>query len=202
MKRSLTIGLAAMFLTTAPAFSAITIEAFGTVSSNFLGAGPWSAAQVGDPAHFRFEVPDTGFVIDPGHAESYEVDRPTFSMEINGAPVGLRLTGVSVTAFVGNDFPVADSFVLGPDFIAMTPGSGYALVFELHDSTGTAWDSASLAGDIGTYLAAAFDDYSWSVNDENGGLAVDLDSFIVAPEPASILLLGLAALAASRRRAR
>lgn len=190
------VGLAA----TAPAFSAITIEAFGTVADNSLSSGPWAGAQVGDPAHVVFQVPDLGFVIDPGHAESYQMDRPTFSMEVNAVPVGLRLTGVDVTAFVGNDFPVADSFVLGPDFIAMTPGSGYSFVFELHDSTGTAWSSASLSGDVGTYLAAAFDDYVWGANDESGGLSVELSSFVIVPEPASLALLGLAAFGAIRRR--
>lgn len=187
---------------TAPAFSAITIEAFGTVADNSLSSGPWSGAQIGDPAHVTFQVPDTGFVIDPGHAESYELDRPTFSMEVNGIPVGLRLTGIGVTAFVGNDFPVADSFVLGPDFIAMTPGSGYSFAFELHDSTGTAWNSASLSGDVGTYFASAFDDYLWGVNDESGGLSVELSSFVIVPEPASLVLMASAVLAAARRRKR
>lgn len=202
MKKLFAAIVLAALASTTPAFSAITIEAFGTVADNSLGSGPWSGVQVGDPAHVIFQVPDFGFVIDPGHSESYDVDRPTFSMEVAGIPVGLRLTGIDVTAFVGNDFPVADSFVLGPDFIAMTPGSGYSFSFELHDSSGSAWNSASLMGDVGTYAASAFDDYLWGANDESGALAIELSSFVIVPEPASFSLAALAAVAAARRRSR
>src|SRR5262249_17047170 len=67
-----------------------------------------------------------------------------------------------IDLFLANDYPRADSLVMGPDFIALGEPF-YGLTFELHDSTGTVWDSPSLPCIPGTYPADAFHDKEGTV---------------------------------------
>jgi hypothetical protein len=150
------------------------IYVVGTVRSANVTAGPWVGVQAGDPAWFWYAVPPTGFVIDPGRAESYEILWPSLWMVVNDIGLGLRQGPVRPSMFLTNNYPVADALVLGPDFIPLE-APGHGIVFELHDSTGTAWSSPTLADILGFYFPAQFDDVEWAVPTPGGGMVFQMD---------------------------
>lgn len=85
------------------------------------------------------------------------------------------------SVFVRDDFPIADTFVMSPDTIPLSK-FGYGLLFELHDSTGTAWSSPALTCIPGTYPADSFDDREWFVLAAGGaGIRLEVTELVVYP---------------------
>lgn len=158
----------------------IYVQANGIVTTARVPFGPWAKVQAGDFAYMIFAVPEQGFVTEPGHSESYTVLTDTFAMVINDVAIGLGKSIAPPSLFVTNDYPLADALVMGPKVIRLSE-PGYGLQFELHDSTGTVWDSPTLACIPGTYPAGSFDDREWVVLVGGSGLAVALTEFIVYP---------------------
>jgi hypothetical protein len=124
-----------------------------------------------------FAVPETGEVVDPGHAEAYDVIEDSFAIVINDIAVGLRPGSLQPRLFVSDDYPVADALVMGPFILLDAPG--YGVEFECHDSTGTAFSSATLADLIGKYGAELFDSIDWLVPTPGDGIALSLTGFII-----------------------
>ena len=175
--------LASVGLLSLAARAEIYIQVDGVVVGGSAAFGPWANAQVGDRASMIFAVPDQGEVLTPGHLEAYEILTTSFLMAIktNDAIVGLRDSVVPPpTVTVSNDYPIADTFLMGPDAIPMSE-FGYGLHFEVHDSTGTAWSSPALADIPGTYPAEAFDDREWFVFVGSGGFVLEMTELIVYP---------------------
>src|SRR6516164_3259668 len=137
--------LASVGLLSLVARAEIYVQVDGVVAGGSAAFGPWANAQVGDRASMIFAVPEQGVVLTPGHAEAYEILTTSFLMAIktNDATVGLRDFVVPPSVTVSNDYPIADTFLMGPDAIPMSE-FGYGLHFEVHDSTGTAWSSPTL----------------------------------------------------------
>jgi len=157
----------------------IEVQLNGVVSFASVPFGAWAGAQVGDPVSITFAVPAHGDVIVQDHAESYGVQPNTFLMAVNEIPVGLNPLARNPSVVISNDYPVADAFLLQPDNVALAE-PGYALQFEVHDSTGTAWPSPTLARIPSTYPAASFDDREWFVFVGAGGLTIQLTELIVS----------------------
>jgi len=174
--------LASVGLLSLAARAEIYIQVDGVVVGGSAPFGPWANAQVGDRASMIFAVPEQGVVLTPGHAEAYEILTTSFLMAIktNDAIVGLRDFVVPPSVSVTNDYPRADTFVMGPDTIPMSV-FGYGLHFEVHDSTGTAWSSPTLADIPGTYPAETFDDREWFVFVGSGGIVLEMTELIVYP---------------------
>jgi|SRR5215469_4299471 len=160
----------------------IYIQVDGAVAGGSAAFGPWANVQVGDRASMIFAVPDQGMALSPGHLEAYEILTTSFVMAIktNDATVGLGNSPVPPSVSVSNDYPRADTFVMGPDTIPMSV-FGYGLSFEVHDSTGTAWSSPRLADIPGTYPAETFDDREWFVFVGSGGFVLEMTELIVYP---------------------
>jgi len=156
----------------------IYLLAVGEVAFANVISGPFTDVQPGDPVWMYFALPEAGEVEDPGHAEAYDVIEDSFVIVINDIGVGLRPGSLQPRLFVTDDYPIADALVMGPDFITLD-APGYGLVFECHDSTGTAWSSASLADLFGKYGAELFDSIDWLVPVPDGGIALSLTEFII-----------------------
>jgi hypothetical protein len=181
MKAILLVSVGLMSLS---ARAEIYIQVDGVVGAASVPFGPWADVQVGDKASMVFAVPEQGVVLVPDHAEAYPILTESFAMAIktNDATVGLRDSVVPPpTVTVSDDYPIADTFIMSsPDAIAMSQ-PGYALLFELHDSTGTAWSSPTLASIPGTYPAESFDDREWFVFVGAGGIVLEVTDLIVYP---------------------
>src|SRR6516165_6359593 len=118
----------------------VYVQVNGVVTDARVPFGPWVDVQVGDPASMVFAVPEEGAIVEPDHLSAYPALVETFVMTINDVAVGLRDSVPPTALFVSNDFPIADAFVIAPDIRPMSEPS-HGLLFELHDSTGTAWGS-------------------------------------------------------------
>ena len=172
--------LASLGLLSLAARAEIYIQVDGVVVGGSAAFGPWANAQVGDRASMVFAVPDQGEVLTPDHAEAYPITSFIMAIKTNDATVGLRDFVVPPSVTVSNDYPIADTFLMGPDAIPMSE-FGYGLHFEVHDSTGTAWSSPTLADIPGTYPAEAFDDREWFVFVGSGGFVLEMSELIVYP---------------------
>ena len=157
----------------------IVVQLNGVVSSASVPFGVWAGAQAGDPASITLTVPAQGDVIVPDHVESYGMQPNSFIMAVNEIPVGLNPLARDPGVVISNDYPVADALLLQPDNLPLLE-PGYVLQFEVHDSTGTAWPSPTLARILGTYAAASFDDREWFVDVGTGGLTIALSELIVS----------------------
>ena len=155
------------------------VQLNGVVSVADVPFGAWAGTRVGDPVSITFAVPAQGEVVVPDHHEIYGLQPNTFSMAVNEIPVGLNPLARDPAVFTTNDYPVADAFLLQPDNVPLAE-TGYVLQFEVHDSTGTAWPSPTLARIPGSYPAASFDDREWFVYVGAGGLAIELSEVIIS----------------------
>jgi hypothetical protein len=180
--RMKTILLMSVCLLSLPAQAEIYVQVNGTVTAASVPFGPWVEVQAGDSAYMVFAVPEQGDVLDPGHFEGYPILTKTFAMVINDIAVGLGESFPPPTAFISDDYPIADTFVMAPDAIRMSE-PGYGLHFEVHDSTGTVWGSPTLAFIPGTYPADSFDDREWAVLVGDAGIDVAVTELIVYPVP-------------------
>ena len=156
----------------------IEVQLNGVVSFASVPFGVWQGAQVGDPVSITFAVPVQGNVVVPDHFEIYALQPNNFSMSVSDIPVGLNPLAHDPAVFISNNYSIADDFLLQPDELALAE-PGYALQFEVHDSTGTAWPSPTLARIPGTYPAASFDDREWFVFVGAGGLTIQLTELIL-----------------------
>jgi hypothetical protein len=159
----------------------IYVLAIGEVTFARAASGPWMDVQTGDLAWMFFAVPETGEVIEPGRAEGYGIFRDSFFMVINDIALGLRPGPVQPSVTVTNDYPVADALVIGPFIPLDSPG--YGLEFELHDSTGTAWSSPTLAELFGIYGAELYDSIDWLAPAPGGGIGVRMTELLVFADP-------------------
>jgi hypothetical protein len=96
--------------------SQIYLLAVGEVAFANVTSGPWMDVQAGDPVWMYFVMPEIGEVIEPGHAEGYDVIQDSFVLVINDVGLGLRPGSLQPTLFVTDDYPVADTLVMGPRF--------------------------------------------------------------------------------------
>jgi len=161
--------------------AALYVQVNGFVAAAGVPFGPWSEVQEGDPASMIFAVPEQGDVLDPDHLDGYPILTETFAMVIDDLAVGLGNSPVPPSVFVSDDFPIADAFVMSPDTIPLSE-FGYGLLFELHDSTGTAWSSPALTRIPVTYSADSFDDREWFVFVAGGGgIELEVTELIVYP---------------------
>ena len=160
----------------------VIIQANGVVTAGRLPSGAWAGVQAGDPAYMVFVVPERGTVLAPGQAEGYLILTESFVMAINDRAVGLGESLVPPAAFVSNDYPRADAFVMSPDVIRLSE-PGYGLQFELHDSSGAVWNSPLVICIPGIYGAQQFDDREWSVLFGGGGLSLSVTELIIYPLP-------------------
>jgi len=157
----------------------VSVQINGVVGFADVPFGAWAGAQVGDPVSITFAVPMQGNVVVPDHFEIYALRPNTFSMAVNDIPVGLNPLAHDPAVFISNNYSLADAFLLQPDNVPLAE-TGYVLHFEVHDSTGTAWPSPTLARIPGTYPAASFDDREWFVDVGAGGLAIELSEVIIS----------------------
>jgi hypothetical protein len=176
------ILLASVALLSLEARADIYLQVDGVVAGGRAPFGPWANVQVGDRASMVFAVPEQGVVLAADHAEAYPIVTGSFVMAVktNDATVGLRDSIVPPSVLVSNDYPIADAFVMQPDTVPMSE-PGYGLLFEVHDSRGTAWSSPGLIDIPGNYPAESFDDREWFVFVGSGGIELEVTELIVYP---------------------
>src|SRR5262249_13806484 len=91
------------------------------------------------------------------------------------------------------DYPVADGhmFSIAGDGLAILalpsspPVMQYGMIFELHDSTGHAWNAADISADVGTYGPGTFDTVDWSVQTGSGteGFSISMVGMVIGSTP-------------------
>lgn len=175
---SLTLCAAFALVPTAAADS--RIEVLGHVTSNGLSFGPWSGLAANTPARLVFAYPDSGFVVEPGHAENYRPNMAASFMTVGESTLPLRANATAAMT-IGNDFPVADAIAQGPGPWAFDmPTPRYAVFFEAHDSTGTAFNATGLPAINGSYAPTAFDFFDWDVS---GAMTFAVERIIICSQP-------------------
>lgn len=188
MKLRIIAGVVCTILLAVVARASTTVEVVGRVNPGAnLSVGPWAGVRVGEYVHVTWEVVP-GTTYDPLHAQGYLIVPGTFRMTVRGYTLGLKLNaaGTDPSCILANGYPVSDVFmtqaagdVLPLVEVGTTTPTVYAGFFELHDSSGTAFNTVDITQAIGTYGPSKFDYVDWNVTGQNGtGFSVSLVSLI------------------------
>jgi hypothetical protein len=157
------------------AANTVSVEVNGVVAGSSISSGPFAGMGSGTPVKVSFNVTTPGNPIQPGQFEAFTIVPASFELDIGGATLGLN----SAPSFgIMDDYPVADGA-----FLFMTAlQSSHWMEIELHDSSGTVFDSTNLALLAGTYPGSSFDTADWSVLFGAGSAGIALTSLVVHPE--------------------
>ena len=157
------------------AANTISIEFRGSVSFSSIASGPFAGKGPGTPVSVAFNVTTPGTPIAPGQFENFTIVPASFQLDIGGATLGLNS---SPALGISNDFPVADGA-----FLFMTQlQSSHWMEIELHDSSGTVFNSTNLALLTGTHAGGSFDTVDWNLLLGAGSASIALTSLVVHPE--------------------
>lgn len=214
------LSIAAITLAVSAASTQATIVQVDVVGSVDFGSIPfatsWGAFGSGDPVVMSFQLDSDNF-LDSGTfpVRGYEVIQPSFSLSINGNPVGLAGSqpfGATPYFIIRNDDPAVDGFFLGtnidgfPNGIATAQAGGIADNFDALFSVtyeGSRLDSLDILGAVGTYDFSGLSVFNWGLEDgpvQPVGFIFDEWSISVVPAPASLLAIAPLGLMVSRRR--
>ena len=188
MKRSLLLGLS---LLTAAASSAsagtVSIRATGVVAGNSLSVSPLAGQPSNSTVVMTFDVttPGTPWPSAPADGSQYTIDPATFSVDVNGAVLGMLSASEALTLIDG--FPVSDRLHIDVSGLDAGLGMTYEVGF-----TGATFSSLDITEQYGLYGFATLTSYNWIINGSGvGAMFIDFtDVEIIAPEPGTPFCFG------------
>jgi subtilisin-like proprotein convertase family protein len=179
MKSIVLVILSVLGLAAWSARASTVVEVLGRVAGANATSGPWAGTRVGEYLHMTFEV-NNGVNV-PGSScgsnmQRFALVQGTLHATVHGvqmdAPLALGGGGyLNPSCLFANNCPVADVIMFESGANFASPGSSttsYGMIFELHDSTGHAWNSSDLGQCLGFYGPSTFDYVEWNV----GGLTL------------------------------
>jgi len=142
----------------------LTLRVTGIVTTNSLTTNPLAGQATGSTAVMTFDVDAAGtpWIGAPNNGVEHLVDPASFSIDVNGAQMGMSATGQAIRLL--NDYAGADKLQLN---LAGLEG-GMVLSHEVGLPL-AAFSSTVLGEQLGVYDAAGALSYHWSVNGGNGG---------------------------------
>ncbi|MGE3180213.1 MAG: PEP-CTERM sorting domain-containing protein [Phycisphaerae bacterium] len=215
MKRS---GLFAMPLCALVALTStanaveVRVEVLGDVGFNVIQGG-MAGVQAGDPVSMSFSIDSDSFVNSPNFpTRGYDIDLSSWAMTVGGVNVPItdpQPFGTPYFILRDND-PAVDGFFISrnidvPQPITvnipgLTPNHDLDFIRTFNDGTPLA--SLDILDAVGTYGLENLSVFGWTIGRfGNAGAEYNYNSIsiTVVPEPASLMLLGVAALAWRRR---
>lgn len=178
MKIRLLPVLFALTLTPLGLAENVVLEGTGTVMVAQLLTGPFAGAQIGDTITVSLELRTPGSVHSGGSGSfaTFEIDTPTFVLDIGGATAGVADGNYG---YLENDGSFGD--VLGVSLVTLDSDSMY-FTLAVGDSSATLFDSVDPFEQLGTYPASTFDNVTFEVLDGSGGLLATLSSLTLRME--------------------
>jgi hypothetical protein len=174
--------LIAFALCSAPAVAGtVPVVVTGTVGGNSLTSAPYAGIPPGAPVKMWYEVSTPGVDVAPGQDRSYAMVPGTFTLDVAGVIAHFTAAGQPQLDVV-NNFPVADGLFT---FVHAITFAGHAMECEMHDSTGTVFNSTDIAQVVGTYPGSAFDTIDWNIFGPGGGIGINLATFTIYPDLSS-----------------
>ena len=177
------LSILALSLCAAPAWAgSVPVVALGTVAGNNLTGGPLIGIAPGTPVKMWYQVTTPGFDVSPGQDRSYTMQTATFTLDLGGTQVHFTTSGQPPQLDVVNNFPVADGLFT---FAHAIDVASHAMECEMHDSTGSVFNSVDISQVVGTYPGSAFDTVDWNVLGPGGAISIALVSFTIYPDVSS-----------------
>jgi subtilisin-like proprotein convertase family protein len=175
MIRIVLVMLSVLGLAASMAHATTVVEVIGRVAGAGQTTGPWAGVRVGEYLHMTYEVVDNGITV-PGSScgsgmRRFALVPGTYHATIHGVQMDAPLVAggggyLSPSCLFTDNCPVADVVMFENGASLALPGTGtarYGMIFELHDSTGHAWNSPDMGQDLGFYPTSTFDYVEWNV---------------------------------------
>lgn len=184
----------------------VTVTATGQVAWNGINSGQLGTVNGGEIATISFDVDSASYIDgNPGDTRSYAMVPGSFVLSFSGgAAVGSSDPTANFTIIDG--WPVSDGFwVSNSEFSPggiMLDEADYQFDLSLGYDGGTL-GSLDIADAYGTYAYDGLTRFSmgvWRIFPDNVVMGIDFMEMTITPAPASMALLGLGGLAATRRR--
>jgi hypothetical protein len=173
----------ALTLCAAPAAAGtVPVVVTGHIAGNSLTSPPFAGIPPGSPVKMWYEVSTPGVDVAPGQDRSYTMVTGSFTVDVAGVQAHFTTTGQPPQLDVVNNFPVADGLFT---FAHQINVPSTALECEMHDSTGTVFNSTDITQVVGTYPGSAFDTVDWNILGPGGGIGVVLETFTIYPDVSS-----------------
>ena len=189
----------------------VTVIATGEVYFNAINDGELGAVGSGETATVSLQL-DSGDYVDgvPGDLRSYAIVPGSFTLSFSGgSSVGLANPypdGLIPNFTVVDGFPVSDGFFIS-DFTTSPGGvdldqGDYQFTLEL-GYVGDTLGSLDITEAYGTYDYDGLTRFNmgvWRIVPDNIVMGIDFTGLTIIPSPASLAILGMGGLAATRRR--
>lgn len=191
----------------------VLVEINGDVFSNQINPGVLGTVNPGETVTYSFLVDSNTFTDGSFPTRGYNIDLSSFNLTFSGgASIGASPAYFGPAYFVlRNNDPAVDGFFIsqGLDFPSGIPldqagffdnfGAAFSVGY-----TGDTLDSFDILDAVGTYDFTGLTNFGMGIDDGpfEGVLGIDFSSMTISvvPTPSSIAMLGLAGLAATRRR--
>jgi hypothetical protein len=168
MKNLILVTSGLLVLSTAVSADTVSIRASGVVADNSLSVSPLAGQPVNSEVEVTFNVstPGSPWASAPADGYEYLIDETTFSIEINGAQLGMVSTTEHLVLIDG--FPVADRLMTN-----VYIDSGLKMTYEV-GFTGATFSSLDITEQIGVYDFATLTSYHWMISGVSvGALMID-----------------------------
>jgi len=184
----------------------VNVTATGQVAWNGINSGQLGTVNGGEIATITFEVDSASYIDgNPGDTRSYAMVPGSFVLSFSGgAAVGSSDPAANFTLVDG--FPASDGFwVSNSEF---SPGGIQLNEADFQFDLSLGYDGGTLgsldiADAFGTYGFGGLTRFSmgvWRIFPDNVVMGIDFMELTITPAPASMALLGLGGLVATRRR--
>ncbi len=142
----------------------VSIRANGVVAANSLSVSSLAGHPFGAPLVMTFDVvtPGSPWPSAPADGFEYAIDPSSFSIEVNGAVLGMVSAAEKLLLIDG--LPVADRLHINVGGLDSGLGMGYEVGF-----TGATFDSLDIEEQVGLYDFSTLTSYSWILSGQGVG---------------------------------
>jgi subtilisin-like proprotein convertase family protein len=173
--------LSVLALLAVQARASTVVEVVGRVVGTYLNTGPWVAVRPGELVYMTYQVVDGGTIVPPGSSNcgfglrDFALIPGTFHTTVHNVAMDAPLVAgsgdyLSPSCYFANNCPGSDviMFESGARLAAQGTGTAlYSMIFELHDSTGSAWNSSDMGQELAFHGASTFDYVEWNIGAPN-----------------------------------